>query len=204
MERSQTHNAARPSPTVLPIPGSTITHPGPKRLRGVITDINEDEGGGYIRLASRQFSFRAIDVIGSQSPKAGESASFVLTSGELNYRASQVVLDSNPQFIQGQSSLKDCYRAHADARKGRIARQQAASLATPASQPAQQGVEYRHCQDCQRMVLAKLRRTKSDAVRWHQFCPHCSNSLDEPKWFRRLHPLPFALLLGCALAWWLL
>ncbi len=205
MQRSYSYDDNRPARSAL---SSSNPAAGPKRLRGVIVEIDEVAGGGYIRLASRQFRFRTIDVVGSQLPQSGESASFVLSSGDQGYRASQVVLDSNPQFISGQNRLQDCYQAQAKSRLARIERQRAA--AQPAVEPTTvpQGAQYRRCNDCQRMVLPKLRRgpVKSghSAERWQGFCPHCASGLDEPRSISRFHPLPFALLLGLGCAWWLL
>jgi hypothetical protein len=181
--------------------------PQGQRQRGVIAELNEAEGGGYIRFGSRQLRFRAIDIVGNQAPKSGESVSFLVVAGGDRDRASQAVLDRDPQFIRGQGSLQDCYQANANIRAAKIARQQRFTQQKQAKEAVAAGLVYRHCVDCQRMVLPKQRRKRArlglGAVQWLQSCPVCLGLLDQKSGTELPHPLPIALLLGAVCAWWL-
>lgn len=197
MERSLTDPPRSLSPA--------SSSPRLKRLRGVVAELQGISADGLIDSAGQLLPFRAIDVVGSRSPQIGEALSFILISVQGENRAIQVVLDSDPQYIPGQSTLSDCYQAQAKQRAARQHRLRQDSTAPPADQP-DTGLKYLRCDDCQKLVLPKLRRKRSllgaGSGRWLHYCPQCNALLDEVAQSLWHHPLLLMLLLAAVFSWW--
>ncbi|MEH6472178.1 MAG: hypothetical protein V7752_13095 [Halopseudomonas sp.] len=206
MERSHSHDFTKAPTRPLDAPTSLRT----KRLQGAVVELNELEGGGVIQLANRQFGFRTIDLVGSLPPQLGDAVSFVLIATLDGYRAGQVVLDRDPQFIRGQGTLHDCYQSHAQKRAAKRTQQLEAAQASkaPVVDEPSLGPEYRRCDDCQKMVLPKLRRNRNKsqvgAESWLSFCPLCSASLDETSSSGWRRPFLLTVLLAACCSWLLL
>ena len=178
------------------------------RQRGVVIDLNQILGDGVIQQGEQLLSFRAIDLIGSQAPQIGDEVSFGLVSGAAQNRAIQVVLDSNPQFIPGQGSLQECYQLQAERRAAQMADRQQREQALKASleDRSDSAPKYWRCEDCQKLVLPKLRRNRNKlrigTSPWLHFCPLCKGSLDHPPGFIVRHPVLLMVLLAALFSWW--
>ena len=181
----------------------------PKRHRGVIAELNELEGGGWIQAGQHRLRYRAIDLIGQASPAPGDSLSFQLKKNPEEAFATRIVLDKDPQFIPGQSSLHDCYQAHAKTRRQRQRdehQRSPAAVLSAADIPSTTGSGYRRCEACLKMVLPKRRLgglSRRSLRQGKLVCPSCQAPMDaEPAGASRFVLLGL-LLIGCCL-WWLI
>jgi len=203
MERNFSYDYTQSPPrTNTPPPSSARL----QRQRGSIVYLAESLGTGLIETAGQQLPFRLIDVIGSQFPQTGDAVSFGLFPVEEGHRAIQVVLDSSPQVIPGQGSLRDCYQAQAQQRSARVAQQQALRSKSSTGDALEVQLKYLRCDECQKLVQPKLVRKKNllglGVGHWSNFCPYCKSALDDTAPFMWRHPVVLMVLLAALISWW--
>lgn len=202
MERSISYHYSKAPPRPS---SAAIAAPASARLRGVIVELEQTLGTGLIEQDERRFSFRAIDIVGNLIPQIGDQVSFIQLFTGAEERAGKVVLDRDPHYIPGQSTLRDCYQTYTNQRAAKRVQPEQSATQPPGEELAQ-GIKYRRCDHCQKLVQPKLLRKRrlrsSGKEQWLSVCPLCRSPLDETLGVVWRHPLLLMVGLAALFSWW--